>query len=45
MENLLNLFLLVTAVAMSFPLALTAARFSLRVLFRAMWVRSRSKVR
>jgi hypothetical protein len=45
MENLLNLSLLATAAAMSFPLALVTARFTLRILFRVMRVRSHSKVR
>jgi hypothetical protein len=41
MENLL----LVTATAASFPLALVTARFTLRILFRAMWVRAQSNGR
>ena len=42
MENLLNFSLLGTAIAMSFPLALAAARITLRILFRAMAVRAQS---
>ena len=41
MENLLNYSLLATAAAMSFSLALAAARFTLRVLFRAMQAHTR----
>ncbi len=41
MENLLNYSLLATATAMSFSLALVAARFSLRILFRAMRAHTR----
>ena len=45
MDNLLNLSLLATAVAMSFPLALVTARFALQAVLRAMSVRAQIKVR
>jgi hypothetical protein len=44
MENLLNLSLLATAAAMSFPLALVTARFALQAVLRAMSVRAQTKV-
>ena len=45
MENLLSFSLLAAATAMSFPLALITARFTLQILFRAMSVRAQSDVR
>lgn len=45
MENLLNYSLLATATATSFSLALAAARFTLRVLLRAMHSQSQGRTR